>query len=111
MNESTYDLAVNELKSRTEDIRPSDVVLFSEPLRSALNFVIRLGRFTLTDFSGKLGFTREQSKTIADILVDRHLFTIQLDPSKPDETVYEARPSASSRASLRKPIDLWSKLD
>ncbi len=111
MNESPYELAVKELMSRTEDVRPSDVVLFSEPLRSALNFVIRLGRFNLTDFSEKLGLTRYQSKTIADILVERHLFTILPDPLNPAEIFYESRPSASSRPTARKPIDLWSKLD
>ncbi len=111
MSESPYAIAITELSSRTEDVRPSDVVLFSEPLRSALNFVIRLGRFNLTDFSEKLGFTRYQTKKIADILVERHLFTLLPDATKPEEIFYESRPSALSRPSLRKPNDIWKKLD
>ena len=111
MSESPYEIAFRELSSRTEDVRPSDVVLFSEPLRSALNFVIRLGRFSLTDFSEKLGFTRYQSKKIANILVERHLFVVLPDPSKPWEIFYESRPSALSRPAARKPIDIWKKLD
>ena len=111
MSESPYETAFKDLSSRTEDVRPSDVVLFSEPLRSALNFVIRVGRFTLTDFTLKLGFTRYQSKKLADLLVERHLFVITPNPSKPEETFYESRPSASSRPSMRKPVDIWKKLD
>jgi hypothetical protein len=111
MSESPYEIAVRELSSRTEDIRPSDVVLFSEPLRSGLNFVIRLGRFTLTDFSEKLGLTRYQAKKIASILVERHLFVILPDPSRPDEIFYESRPSALSRPAARKSGDIWKKLD
>ena len=111
MSESPYELVFKELSSRKEDIRPSDVVLFSEPLRSALNFVIRVGRFNLTDFSAKLGFTRYQAKKIADILVERHLFVIQPDPSKSVEIFYEARLSALARAPVRKSVDIWKKLD
>ena len=47
-----------------EDIRPSDIVLFSEPLRSALNFTIRAGRFSLTEFEEKLGFTAKKQKRL-----------------------------------------------
>jgi len=111
MGESPYEIAVRELASRTEDIRPSDIVLFSEPLRSALNFVIRLGRFSLTDFSEKSGFTRYQSKKIADILIERHLFVVLPNPSKPRETFYESRPSALSRPPARKPLDIWKKIE
>lgn len=111
MSESPYEIAIKELSSRTEDIRPSDIVLFSEPLRSALNFVIRLGRFNLTDFSEKLGLTREQSKKIADVLINRHLFFVLHDPLTPEEIFYESRPSASSRPAARKPLDIWKKID
>jgi hypothetical protein len=113
MSESPYETAFRELSSRKEDVKPSDVVVFSEPLRSALNFVIRLGRFSLTDFCNKLGFTRYQAKKLADILVERHLFVVQRDASKPpDETFYEARLSAPARpVAARKSIDIWKKLD
>jgi len=62
MSETLYEKTIRELAISKEDIRPSDVVLFSEPLRSALNFVIRLGRFSLTEFTEKLEFTDEEAK-------------------------------------------------
>jgi hypothetical protein len=54
MSNPLFETMIKELEERQEDIRPSDVVLFSEPMRSAVNFVIRLGRFSLTEFAEKL---------------------------------------------------------
>ena len=110
MNESLFENTIRELETRTEDIRPSDVVLFSEPLRSALNFMIRLGRFSLTQLSEKLGFSREQSRQIADHLVDRHLFVVSRF-SNTDEPYYESRLSSLSRPLSRPPSDIWKKID
>jgi hypothetical protein len=110
MSETLYEITIQELEARTEDIRPSDVVLFSEPLRSALNFVIRLGRFSLTEFIEKLEFTREEAKKIADILVERNLFIVSRF-SNDEETFYESRVSAMTRPGSRPPSDLWKKID
>ena len=90
MSETSYKIAIKELEARTEDIRPSDVVLFSEPLRSALNYTIRLGRFSLTEFAEKLGFTREETKKIADLLVELNLFEVTRF-STAEEFYYESR--------------------
>ncbi len=110
MSELLFQTALKELEERKEDIRPSDVVLFSEPLRSALNFVIRLGRFSLTEFAEKLEFTREQSKQLADILVERNLFAVSRF-SNAEETFYESRLSAMTRPLSRPPSDIWKKID
>ena len=110
MGETLYEITIKELEARTEDIRPSDVVLFSEPLRSALNFVIRLGRFSLTEFTEKLEFTREEVKKIADLLVERNLFVVSRF-SNDEETFYESRISAMTRPSTRPPSDIWKKID
>lgn len=110
MPEESYENTVRELEARKEDIRPSDVVLFSEPLRSALNFVIRLGRFSLTEFSEKIGFPREQSKKISDMLVERNLFVVSRF-SNEEETYYESRVSAMTRPLSRPPSDIWKKID
>jgi hypothetical protein len=110
VSESLFELAIKELEERKEDIRPSDVVLLSEPLRSALNFVIRLGRFNLTEFTEKLGFSREETKRIADLLVKRNLFEVA-KYSTEQETYYEARLSATTRPLMRPPSDLWKKID
>ena len=77
MSNPLFEKAIRELESREEDVRPSDVVLFPEPLRSAVNFVIRLGRFSLTEFAEKLpDFTKQEVKQIADLLIQRHLFDL-----------------------------------
>ena len=110
MSETLYEVTVKELVARTEDVRPSDVVLFSEPLRSALNFVIRLGRFSLTEFTEKLEFTREESKKIAEILVERNLFAVSKF-SNDEETFYESRVSAMTRPLSRPPSGIWKKID
>jgi len=110
MSELLFQTALKELEERKEDIRPSDVVLFSEPLRSALNFVIRLGRFSLTEFAEKLEFTRDQSKQLADILVARNLFAVSRF-SNAEETFYESRLSAMTRPLSRPPSDIWKKID
>jgi hypothetical protein len=110
MSESTYEIVLKELQVRTEDIRPSDVVLFSEPLRSALNYVIRLGRFSLTEFAEKLPFTREQTNTLAEILIARNLFA-KSRFSNTEETFYESRLSAMTRPLTRPPSDIWKKID
>ncbi len=110
MDELSYESAIKELEARIEDIRPSDIVLFSEPLRTALNFVIRLGRFSLTEFAEKLELTRDQTKKIADILVERNLFEVTRF-STAEETYYQSRLSAQTRPLMRPPSDIWKKID
>jgi hypothetical protein len=110
MSETPYEITIKELEARTDDIRPSDVVLFSEPLRSALNFVIRLGRFSLTEFTEKLEFTSEETKRIADILVERNLFVVSKF-SNDEETFYESRVSAMTRPINRPASGIWKKID
>jgi hypothetical protein len=110
MSETSYEIAIKELEARIEDIRPSDVVLFSEPLRSALNYAIRLGRFSLTEFMEKLEFTREETKKIADLLVKLNLFEVTKF-SIPDETYYQCRISGGTRPLNRQPSGIWKKLD
>jgi hypothetical protein len=109
MSETPYETAIAELKASTAEFRPSDVMLFSEPLRSALNFAIRSGKFNLTEFAQKLGFTRAEAKRVADILVERRLLTVST-ASTAEEIFYESRLSALSRPARRAPSDLWNKI-
>ena len=111
MTEKTlYEIVLKELEAGTEDIRPSDVVLFSEPLRSALNFTIKLGRFSLTELAEQLGFTREQTRKIADILVERNLFEVTRF-AVPDEMYYQSRISGGTRPLNRQPSGIWKKIE
>jgi predicted transcriptional regulator len=79
-------------------------------LASALNFVIRLGRFSLTEFAEKLEFTRGQAKKLADILVQRNLFEVTKF-STAEETYYQSRISGGTRPLKRPPSDIWKKLE
>ncbi|MCB0101332.1 MAG: hypothetical protein H6635_04755 [Anaerolineales bacterium] len=111
MSNPLFEKAIRELESREEDVRPSDVVLFPEPLRSAVNFVIRLGRFSLTEFAEKLpDFTKQEVKQIADLLIQRHLFDLSRFATEA-EPYYEARLSAMTRPLSRPPSDIWKKID
>ena len=109
MGNPQFDVAIKELEERTDDIRPSDVLMFSEPLRSALNFVIRLKRFSLTEFGEQLPFTREEVKRLADLLVKRNLFDVSRFATEA-EPYYEARLSAMTRPLTRPPSDIWTKI-
>jgi hypothetical protein len=110
MSETPYQIALRELEASSEDIRPSDIVTFSEPLRVALNFAIRTGRFSLTEFEEKLGFTREESKSLADLLVKRNLFEVTRF-STAEETYYQSRLTAMTRPLKRPPSDIWNKIE
>lgn len=107
---SPYELALNQIQANKSDMMPSDILGFSEPLRSALNAMVRLGRFSLTEFTEKLGFTREETKTIAEALVKRKLFEIA-NYSNEKETFYVAHLSGSTRPLKRPPSDIWKKID
>ncbi|MBL8063283.1 MAG: hypothetical protein JNK32_09710 [Anaerolineales bacterium] len=110
MGNPLFETALKELQERSEDIRPSDVIMFSEPLRSALNFVIRLKRFSLTEFGEQLPFSREEVKQLADLLVKRNLFELSRFATEA-EPYYNARLSALTRPLTRPPSDIWKKID
>ncbi|MBL8050194.1 MAG: hypothetical protein JNM46_03150 [Anaerolineales bacterium] len=110
MSLSPYELALKQIQSGQTDLMPSDILAFSEPLRSAVNAMVRLGRFSLTEFTEKLTFTREETKNIADALVKRKLFEIA-SYSNEKETFYLAHLSGSTRPLSRPPSDIWKKID
>jgi hypothetical protein len=104
------DRTLDELRARTDDIRPSDVVSFSEPLRSTLNSALRIGRISLTDLAGMLEVERGPARKIAGFLVARNLLHISASSSE-SETYYETRLSAQTRPLHRPPTDIWKKVD
>ena len=107
---SSYQRAMKEIQSGKSDLMPSDILAFSEPLRSAVNAVVRLGRFSLTELTERLTFTREETKSIADMLVSRKLFEIAKHSTK-EETYYIAHLSGSTRPFTKPDLDLWKKID
>ncbi len=110
MDLEQFEHVLQKLKASREDIRPSEVVAFEEPLRSVLNAAIRLGRISLSDLAKQLELERGQARQIAEVLVVRHLFQISA-LSTPQETVYETRLSALTRPLIRPRTDIWKKLD
>ncbi len=111
MTNPLFESALKELEARQEDLRPSDVIFLPEPLRSAVNFVVRLKRFSLTEFHEKLpDFTRDEAKRLADLLIQRHLFDLSRFATE-EEPYYEARLSAMTRPLTRPPSDIWKKID
>ncbi|KXK13874.1 MAG: hypothetical protein UZ14_CFX002001434 [Chloroflexi bacterium OLB14] len=110
MNSVPYELVLQEIQSGQTDLMPSDVLAFSEPLRSAINAMVRLGRFSLTEFTEKLPFTREETKNIANALVKRKLFEVA-SYSTEEETYYLAHLSGSTRPLTKPPSDIWGKID
>ena len=80
MNDSLFDQIVQELEISKEAIRLSDVVMFSEPLRSTLNFALQAKHFNLTEFTENLKFTRDQSRQIAELLAERGFLKILSSP-------------------------------
>lgn len=110
MNQDQFERTFQELKAGKEDIRPSDVVVYSEPLRSALNSALRLGRISLTDLARQLELQRDQAKQIADLLVARNLFRLSM-LSNETETYYESRLSSMTRPLSRPPSEFLKKID
>lgn len=110
MNKNQFERALQEVKAGKEDIRPSDVVVFSEPLRTVLTRAIRIGRISLTDLSSELELEREQVKELIAVLISRHLFQVSAF-SNDKETFYETRLSAMTRPMARPPSDIFKKLD
>jgi len=105
-----FKLIISELKAGSEDIRPSDVVTYSEPLRSALNLAVRNAMMSLTELEKELQIGHEQAREVAELLVARHLF-VKSALSNEKETFYETRLSAMTRPMKRPPLDLLKKLD
>jgi hypothetical protein len=110
MNREQFERALQELKASSEVIRPSDVFVFSEPLRSALNSAVRLGRLSLSEFARELELEKDRAKEIADILIARKLFQDSRF-SNEKETFYDTRVSSMTRPLTRPPSDILKKID
>lgn len=110
MDQKEFQRLLDELRSHTDDIRPSDVVGFAEPLRSTLNFAQRVGRISLSEMAGMLAVGRGQARQIAGVLVARKLLHVS-SLSSGQETYYETRLSAMTRPLNRPAPEIWKKVD
>ena len=105
-----FERTLRELREHKETIRPSDIVLFPEPLRSTLNFAIRIGRISLTDFTKMMKLDIPQTRQLTELLVERKLLHVSAF-SNDKETFYESRLSAMTRPLGPSTSDIWKKLD
>lgn len=84
-----FERTIRELRNRKGDLRPADVALFPEPLRSALTFAIRIGKISLTDFAKRTELDVSQARCLAELLMAKKLFRFSPFSNKM-ETFYEA---------------------
>jgi len=105
-----FDDICKQLRERKDDIRPSDVATFPEPLSSTLTYAVRIGRISLNDLAKRLGLKVEHARQLADLLVARRLF--QLSPfSNSNEVFFETRLSSMTRPLMRPSLGLWKKIE
>lgn len=84
-----FERTIRELRERKGDLRPADAALFPEPLRSTLNFAIRIGKISLTDFAKRTELDVSQARCLAELLIAKKLFRFSPFSHKM-ETFYEA---------------------
>lgn len=110
MDHKQFDDICRQLRERKDDIRPSDVVTFPEPILSTLTFALRVGRVSLTEFASRLGLKVDQARQLADLLVARKLF--QISPySNSNDVFFETRLSSMTRPLMRPSLGLWKKIE
>lgn len=109
MSESLCRAILREIESVGGEIHPSDLMVFSEPLRSALSAAIRAGRFSLTEFSKSLGCSRKETLQIAEVLSARKLLSVE--SSNAEEIYYRARLTGMTRPLKRPPSDIWKRIE
>ena len=110
MDDKQFEDICKQLRTRKDDIRPSDVVIFPEPLISTLTYAVWIGRISLTELAKRLDLKTEQARQLADLLITRKLFQLS-SFSNPKEIFYETRLSAMTRPLARPSLGLWKKID
>ena len=105
-----FERTLRELSERKDDIRPSDVVVFAEPLRSTLNFAIQIGKISLTDFANMMSIDISQARQLTELLVARNLLHVSPFSNK-NEVFYETRVSTMTRPLVRVKNNILKKLD
>jgi len=99
-----------QLCERKDDIRPSDAVIFPEPLSSTLTYAVRISRISLTEFAKRLDLKTEQARQLADLLITRKLFH-HSSYSNTKEIFYETQLSAMTRPLARPTLGQRNKTD
>lgn len=110
MDQKQFEDICNQLRKRKDDIRPSDVSIFPEPLSSTLTYAVRIGRISLTELAKRLDLKTEQARQLAELLITRKLFHLS-SFSNAKEIFYETHLSAVTRPLARPLLSRWKKID
>lgn len=110
MNQKQFDEICKQLRDRKDDLFPTDVNVFPEPLLSTLHYALRVGRISLSELMKRLDVKAEQGRELADLLVKRNLFRLSAF-SKTDDVFYETRLSTSTRPLMRPKLGVWKNTD
>ncbi|MBI5298298.1 MAG: hypothetical protein HY869_22710 [Chloroflexi bacterium] len=110
MDQKQFDEVCKQLRDRKDDLRPTDVNVFPEPLLSTLHYALRVGRISFSELMKRLDVKPEQARALADLLVKRNLFQISAF-SQTDDVFYETRLSTSTRPLMRPKLGVWKNTD
>jgi hypothetical protein len=103
-----FDRLQRELKKRSkvEGITPADVMDLPEPLRTAMNKMMRRGSMTLSELAAELKLETAETRRLGQMLVENG-FLSSLEREADGEIIYQTR-FARKRGV---PLDVWKALD
>lgn len=96
-----FDRLQRELKKRpkVEGITPADVMDLPEPLRTAMNKMMRKGSMTLSELTAELNLKTTQTRRLGAMLIEKG-FLSSIEQEADGEIVYQTRFARKRRRSV-----------
>ena len=103
---STYERIVNELEAwpKAEGVKIGDLMQLSDPLRAALNNLMRDGAMSLERLSAELGLELGPTIDVANMLLDRGFLKV----GESDDGGVEYRLWHAQAHKREKPLTTWT---
>jgi len=98
-----------EKRSKVEGLTPAEVMDLPEPLRRAMNKMMRRGSMTLSELSADLGLKTAETRRLGQMLVEKG-FLSSVEREVDGEIVYQTRFGRKARK-RGMPLDVWKALD
>jgi GAF domain-containing protein len=110
--EEIFDRLQRELKERSkvEGITPADAMDLPEPLRTAMNKIMRKGSMTLSDLTVELNLKTVETRRLGQMLIEKG-FLNSTERKADGEIVYRAHFAKSRKRGGGVPLDIWKALD
>jgi len=110
--EEMFDRLQRELekRSKVEGITPADAIGLPEPLRTAMNKIMRKGSMTLSELTAELNLKAAKARRLGEILIEKG-FLNSTERKTDGEIVYRTRFAKSRKRGRGVPLDVWEKLD